>query len=191
MLLFCSNSDVVDMHLVFLRNVSNKEDLRNFYAAAYDSKTLRKYHNLGNDYDGFDSRRGNKGEYWAYVDQIIASDKKLEDVFLITNKDGVFVGICKIFNKFNDPKCMYISYTILLSQQGNHYASFAVKKMLDYIKWKKNDKDDPKYANVEVVKADINDYHTASIKVVERNGFKKEASIHTLLIPMSVYIFKI
>jgi RimJ/RimL family protein N-acetyltransferase len=185
----CEPVEIKKVRLISLAS-ANPKDVLNLYATLYDSRDLRKYHNLGNDYNDFTRRRNNQEEYWDYVNYIIDNDKKLENVFIILNKEDAFVGVCKLFNRFNDPTTMYVSYTVLLSQQGESYASSAMQIMIDYVKKQKRAGVE-KYANVKRLKAEINIYNKASMRVVEKCGFKYIEDVRNSFLPMHLYLLEL
>jgi RimJ/RimL family protein N-acetyltransferase len=88
-----------------------------------------------------------------------------ERSFIVEKKDGGKIGAI-----FHDPvgKQFEIGYALIPSERGKGYCTEAVKIMVDYLFLSKD---------TVRIQAHIDPRNTASQKVVEKNGFKKEGTI--------------
>jgi len=85
--------------------------------------------------------------------------------FIIEKKDGTKVGT---IGHFTAGKLLEIGYALIPSERGKGYCTEAVKIMVDYLFLSKD---------IVRIQAHIDPRNTASLRVVEKIGFKKEGTI--------------
>jgi len=137
--------------LVNLRIVE-KEDLKLAAEWANDPETFGVYNPL---------RQMSRTELEKMYDNLTPEDKWL----FIEKKDGSKIGF---ISHFPVGRLLEIGYTLLPSERGKGYCTEAVAIMVDYIFLSKD---------TVRIQAHIDPRNTASQKVAEKNGFKKEGTI--------------
>lgn len=85
--------------------------------------------------------------------------------FIIEKKDGRKIGT---IGHFTRGKLLEIGYALIPSERGKGYCTEAVKIMVDYLFLSKN---------IVRIQAHIDPRNTASLKIIEKVGFKKEGTI--------------
>ena len=91
-------------------------------------------------------------------------DMRNPDAICLEN--GNLIGDVAFHVTKSNPKLAYIGYSLSRTAWGKGYACEAVRKMLDYLF---------RVLNLHRVVADCDVENTASIRLLERTGFRREA----------------